>query len=177
MPSARSTQPRLVTEPTTKPMLAAPRHSRMPTCTRWIGCCALAPAKDATSVVAAIPARVNERRMKKSPADECAASRESGARRNPGACCFYATRSAAVPDLLLSAVIPGARQRVARMRARWREPGISRLGTSVLTISRFPDVQLHIWVWSCGPSRNDETHKNEARFREPRLLRVPDQAI
>jgi len=32
----------------------------------------------------------------------------------------------------------GARQRVARMRARWqapREPGIS----------RFPDVQLHIW--------------------------------
>src|SRR5260370_42113740 len=23
-------------------------------------------------------------------------------------------------------------------------------------------------VWSCGPSRNDETHKNEAHFREPR---------
>jgi hypothetical protein len=42
---------------------------------------------------------MNERRMKKSPVDECAASRESGARRNPGACCFYATTSAAVPDL------------------------------------------------------------------------------
>src|SRR6266567_6658596 len=74
MPSARSTQPRLVTEPTTKPMLAPPRHSRMPTCTRGTGCCAWAPAKDATSMVAATPARMNERRMKKSPADECDAS-------------------------------------------------------------------------------------------------------
>src|SRR6266702_613149 len=77
MPSARSTQPRLVTEPTTKPMLAPPRHSRMPTCTRGTGCCALAPVKDATSMVAATPARMNERRMKKSPADECDASRLS----------------------------------------------------------------------------------------------------
>src|SRR6266403_2766875 len=99
MPSARSTQPRLVTEPTTKPTLAAPRHSRMPTCTRWIGCCALAPVKDAASIVAATPARMNERRMKKSPVDECGASRESGARRSPGACSCYATTAAAVPDL------------------------------------------------------------------------------
>src|SRR5258705_12147104 len=37
-------------------------------------------------MVAAIPARMSERRMKKSPADEGDASRESGGRRNPGAC-------------------------------------------------------------------------------------------
>src|SRR5258708_23175766 len=70
MPSTRSTQPRLVTEPTMKPTLAAPRHVRTPTWTRCIGCCALAPAKDAASMVRAAPARVNERRIKKSPAEK-----------------------------------------------------------------------------------------------------------
>src|ERR1019366_7974632 len=85
MPSTRSTQPRLVTEPTMEPMLEPPRHSRMPTCTRCIGCCALAPAKDATSMVTATPARMNERRMRKSPAGECDASRESEERRSRGA--------------------------------------------------------------------------------------------
>src|SRR5258706_14081913 len=140
MPSARSTQPRLVTEPTTKPTLAAPRHSRMPTCTRWIGCCAFAPAKDATSMVAAIPARVNERRMKKSPADQCDASSATVIQ----ALLFYATTSAAVPDLprlFQSDVIPG--------RAK-REPGISRFR-----------------VWSFGPSRNDKVNAARPRKKRP----------
>src|ERR1700754_2962988 len=69
MPSERNTQPRLVTEPTMKPTLAAPRHSSTPTCTRCIGCCALAGAKDASSTAAAALARIGKRRMKKSPAN------------------------------------------------------------------------------------------------------------
>src|ERR1700716_1601370 len=85
MPSTRSTQPRLVTEPTMKPTLEPPRHSRTPTCTRCIGCWALALAKDATSVAAATPERMIERRIKKSPADEGDASRESRERLSPGA--------------------------------------------------------------------------------------------
>src|SRR6478736_8040287 len=132
MPSARSTQPRLVTEPTTKPMLAAPRHSRMPTCTRWIGCCALAPAKDATSMVAAVAARMNERRMKKSPADEYDASRESRGRRNPGACICYATTSAAVPDLPTRS---DDCERPAKNEARFREPRSSPCWTSLSQIA------------------------------------------
>src|ERR1700723_480693 len=76
MPSTRSTQPRLVTEPTMKPMLAPPRHSSTPTCTRFNGACALAPVKDATSRVTATPARMDERRMKRSPADECDAKED-----------------------------------------------------------------------------------------------------
>src|SRR3984885_12731777 len=76
MPATRSTQPRLVTEPTMKPMLAPPRHSSTPTCTRFNGACAWAPVKDATSRVTATPARMDERRMKKSPTDECDATRE-----------------------------------------------------------------------------------------------------
>src|SRR6266704_1717117 len=51
MPSTRSTQPRLVTEPTMKPTLEPPRHSRTPTCTRCIGCWALARANRAASKV------------------------------------------------------------------------------------------------------------------------------
>src|ERR1700730_2615080 len=86
MPSIRSTHPRLVTEPTMKPTLAPPRHSRTPTWTSCIGCCAWAPASDATSMGAARPARMTKRRMKKSPADECDASRETGKRHSPGAC-------------------------------------------------------------------------------------------
>jgi hypothetical protein len=62
MPSARSTQPRLVTEPTMKPMLAPPRHSSTPTCTRCI-CCALAPIDEA-SVASTPAARMRKRRMK-----------------------------------------------------------------------------------------------------------------
>src|SRR6202011_2753763 len=100
MPSARSTQPRWVTEPTIKPMLAPPRHSRMPTCTRCIGCCAWAPAKDAISMVAAIPPRILERRMKQSPAVKYDASRETGKRRAPGASHLYGTTSPAMPDCL-----------------------------------------------------------------------------
>src|SRR5882724_272737 len=100
MPSTRSTQPRWVTEPTIKPMLAPPRHSRMPTCTRCIGCCAWAPAKDAISMVAAIPPRMLERRMKKSPAVKYDASRETGKRRAPGASPLYGTTFQGVPDCL-----------------------------------------------------------------------------
>src|ERR1700676_910732 len=59
-----------------KPMLAPPRHSSTPTCTRFNGACAWAPVKDAMSRVTATPARMDERRMKKSPADECDATRE-----------------------------------------------------------------------------------------------------
>src|SRR5207237_3363022 len=66
------TQPRLVTEPTTKPTLAPPRHSSTPTCTRCT-CCALAPPIDDAS--AARAARMRKRRMKKSPAGNCDASR------------------------------------------------------------------------------------------------------
>src|ERR1700733_1611591 len=84
MPSTRSTQPRLVTEPTMKPMLAPPRHSSTPTCTRFNGACALAPVKDATSRVTATPARRDERRMKKSPADECDAKKGSECAPRPG---------------------------------------------------------------------------------------------
>src|SRR5947207_14732729 len=69
MPSARSTQPRLVTEPTTNPTLAPPRHSSTPTCTRCT-CCALAPPIEETSVANAAAARMRERRMKKSPAEK-----------------------------------------------------------------------------------------------------------
>src|SRR3954453_19011289 len=64
MPSARSTQPRLVTEPTMKPMLAPPRHSSTPTCTD--PCCAEVVATDPDKA-RAIPARASERRMNKSP--------------------------------------------------------------------------------------------------------------
>ena len=45
-----------------KPMLAPPRHSRMPTCTRVIGACA--SAGSAADNVAAIAARRGKRRMK-----------------------------------------------------------------------------------------------------------------
>src|SRR3954447_6276498 len=62
MVSERKTQPRLVTEPTIKPTLAAPRHSRMPTCTRCIGCCALATVVEASS--AAALTRMEKLRMK-----------------------------------------------------------------------------------------------------------------
>src|SRR5207244_12394892 len=83
MPSARSTQPRLVTEPTTKPTLAPPRHSSTPTCTRCT-CCALAPPIEETSVANAAAARMRERRMKKSPAEKlCEQNQEQ--RRAPGA--------------------------------------------------------------------------------------------
>src|SRR6476620_9000201 len=78
MPSTRSTQPRLVTEPTMKPTLAPRRHSRMPTCTRCIGACAPAPAIDATSMVTAAAARMSERCMRKSPAER----RDGGQRKN-----------------------------------------------------------------------------------------------
>src|SRR5207253_3118548 len=51
-----------VTEPTINPILAAPRHSRMPTCTRCSGCWATAPARDANS--AAALTRMEKLRMK-----------------------------------------------------------------------------------------------------------------
>src|SRR5260370_23057977 len=147
MPSARSTQPRLVTEPTTKPMLAAPRHSRMPTWTRCIGCCALAPVKDATSMVAAIPARMNGRRMKKSPADEGDASRESRARQSRRLL-FYATTAAAVPDLgflSVSSFRDGPKDQTS-------------------------DVQLHIGEsrdsgFALRAPRNDETYEKRPALR------------
>src|SRR4051794_8856823 len=62
MLSERNTQPKLVTEPTMKPMLAAPRHSSTPTCTRCIGCCALALMTEASSISAA-PIRIGKRSM------------------------------------------------------------------------------------------------------------------
>src|SRR6185312_748816 len=91
MPSTRSTQPRLVTEPTTKPILAPPRHSSTPTCTRSIGCCAweMGTAKK----LAASAARRSERRMKKTPAERCDADGEQG----PGHFSFYATTSSIAP--------------------------------------------------------------------------------
>src|SRR3979409_516491 len=98
MPSARSTQPRLVTEPTMKPTLAPPRHSRMPTCTRCIGCWALAPARDATSMVTAAPAMMNERRMKKSPAEKVTRAENQESAITPARSLLYDTTSAAVPD-------------------------------------------------------------------------------
>src|SRR6266478_9304534 len=63
MLSERNTQPRLVTEPTMKPTLAAPRHSSTPTCTRCIGCCPWLLTRDANSAVAAL-AGIRKRRIK-----------------------------------------------------------------------------------------------------------------
>src|SRR4051794_37354805 len=73
MPATRSTQPRWVTEPTIKPTLAPPRHSRMPTCTRCIGCCERA-AEDMTSEAAATAARMRERGMESLRLKRCDAS-------------------------------------------------------------------------------------------------------
>src|SRR5260221_7169610 len=68
-------------------MLAPPRHSRTPACTRCTGCCALAPAKAATSVVTTTPAKakVIERRMGNLQLKRCDASKESAERHAPGA--------------------------------------------------------------------------------------------
>src|ERR1700688_305809 len=70
MPSTRSTHPRLVTDPTIKPMLAPPRHWSTPTCTRCIGCCASAAPTHAVSMVAVIAARTIERRIRKLPIEK-----------------------------------------------------------------------------------------------------------
>ena len=64
-----------------------------------IGCCALAAATDATSRVMAVPARTRKRRMKKSPADKCDASRDEKRAVPCGAWRLYATTVAAVPEL------------------------------------------------------------------------------
>jgi hypothetical protein len=58
----------------------------------------LAPAIDAVSMASAAPARMRKRRMKKSPAERCDASRESKTRAVPAALGFYAITSRAVPD-------------------------------------------------------------------------------
>src|SRR5438045_9557079 len=97
-----------------KPMLAPPRHSRMPTCTRVIGACALVPAKDVASMVMATPARRRERRMKKSPeSKKYDAGRQLNkaplARRAP----LYGTTSFVVPDLAERAMRYSPKQRPA----------------------------------------------------------------
>src|SRR5579871_61351 len=63
----RSTQPRLVTEPTTKPIEAPPRHSSTPTCTRAIGACASAQRSGTPSMATAMTAARCERRIGKTP--------------------------------------------------------------------------------------------------------------
>src|SRR6202163_631287 len=118
----RSTQPRLVTEPTTKPTLAPPRHSRTPTCTRCIGACALAPAMDAASVVKAAPARMMKRRMRNLRLKRRDASREAKTAPCPRRGLLYATTPVAVPDFGRTLF----QIRTSFRGARKREPGISR---------------------------------------------------
>src|ERR1700716_2735064 len=78
MPLMRNTHPRLVTDPTMKPMLAPPRHWSTPTCTRCAGCCASAAPTHAVSMVAAIAARTVERRIRKLPIEKRMACRGLG---------------------------------------------------------------------------------------------------
>src|SRR5687767_14197508 len=108
-----------------KPTLAPPRHSRTPTCTRCIGCCAWAAADDASSRVVARPARMVERGMRKNlRLKRRDASRESGRPRCLGARILYDTTAVAVPDF--ATVIPGR----AQARTRNLEDVLSVLTTS-----------------------------------------------
>src|ERR1035437_2129688 len=179
MPSTRSTQPRLVTEPTMKPTLEPPRHSRMPTCTRCIGCCALAPAKDATSTVTATPARMNERRMKKSPAGECDASRESEERRSPGAR-FSMTQHRRPCQIWEALGLAKKRGPLSRAPSVWRcgLSAVMAMPVSVPAIAAMRELdRLQFDIGYSGRDVQPGLALHADRLQRVGILRPPDQEV